>query len=152
MAEEKLIDKLQRRMKETQIFSPEMQSRYRSVSHGKKLHKDVLDSITNISEERKKSLLDEAKKKVHKKFKGPLKKTNTMANTPFRLRGGNSPFQANSDKNNKAGGGTDFKTYKEALFTGMRGLFQKGKQIVKKLENPDVRFMRGRPTGKKWWE
>ncbi len=144
MAEENLIEKLRRRMKETQIFSPEMQSRMQSVSHGKKLHKDVLDSITNISEERKKSLLDEAKKKVHEKFKGP-----------FRLRGGNSPFKANSDKNIKARSGTDFGTVKEALFTGAKKLFQKGKsvasQIVEKLENPDVRFMRSRHK-KKWWE
>jgi hypothetical protein len=65
--EENLIEKLRRRMKETQIFSPEMQSRMQSVSYGKKLHKDVLDSITNISDEKKKKLLAEAKEKIKKK-------------------------------------------------------------------------------------
>ena len=67
--EENLIEKLRRRMKETQIFSPEMQSRMQSVSYGKKLHKDVLDSITNISDEKKKELLAEAKEKIKKKHR-----------------------------------------------------------------------------------
>jgi len=65
--EDNLIEKLKKRMKKTQIFSDEQKERRSQASFGKKLHKDILKSITNMPEEKKESLYKDVKKKISKK-------------------------------------------------------------------------------------
>ena len=64
---ENLIEKLKRRQAETRIFSEKMKEKRASVSYGKNLHKEVLNSIANISDEKKKKLLAKAKEVIKKR-------------------------------------------------------------------------------------
>ena len=59
---ENLIEKQKRRMKETQIFSPEQQEKRERASFSKKLHKDIMKAIG-------KQLKKSPAKKVDKKTK-----------------------------------------------------------------------------------